>query len=39
MQQTLRTLEMIEKTSEEYREPNEDDHDTDGNENDPLPNP
>jgi ribosome-binding factor A len=39
MQQTLRTLELIEQTTEEYREPNEDDHDTDGNEDDPLRNP
>jgi ribosome-binding factor A len=39
MQQTLRTLKLIEQTSKEYREPNEDDNDTDGNKDGPLPNP
>lgn len=39
MQQTLRTLKLIEQTTEEYREPNEDDNDTDGNNGGPLRNP
>jgi ribosome-binding factor A len=39
MQQTLRTLKLIEQTSKEYKEPNEDDNDTDGNQDGPLRNP
>jgi ribosome-binding factor A len=39
MQQTLRTLKLIEQTSKEYTETNEDDNDTDGNPDGPLPNP
>ena len=39
MQQTLRTLKLIEETSREYKETSEDDNDTDGNGDDPLRNP
>jgi len=41
MQQTLRTLKLIEETSKEYKEPNEDDNDndTDGSQDGPLRNP
>jgi ribosome-binding factor A len=39
MQQTLRTLKLIEETSKEYKELNDDDNDTDGNPDGPLPNP
>jgi ribosome-binding factor A len=39
MQQTLRTLKLIEETSKEYKELNDDDNDTDGNPDGSLPNP
>jgi ribosome-binding factor A len=39
MQQTLRTLKLIEETSKEYKELNNDDNDTDGNPDGSLPNP
>ena len=39
MQQTLRTLKLIEQTSKEYREHNEDEHYGDGNGNSPPQNP